>query len=568
MFSISYAHGSADRRWSARADLRSWSVRRSERIVECALTKSLSVEEVNVLAPGFQYELRQHIEKAILAIQVFGLRADEMQRRGVVDTLERYQGNVANQLQSSKQMKAAPDAGEENLDEKSVGSLVEEDAHSKEEAAEREGIEKTKQLLIKMQSIKEGKDDWELHSIAFTYDNWKRQLHDEGGGRVITYGWVMIANVWIRQLCTQGISAQIVSKYPGIGLYILAIIYLLLTGALGYNLPYRDIRITMEEAVMSCLIMLICGMGGLSSMLKETRQQIVEKKHDDIIGYCDTIMVLCIVTLAIMLFLLALFTAFDKAHQLAKLRKGKKVKAIFEAMCRMPRSKSFFRRSDDVDISNRKLERDDEDSDAEAELDPVYDEQSDEDDPNKQEWIIEQQPIIDSLRALYLLHKQQWDQFGKLLPSETYKTADELHAFMDKTYDDIHQVVFLEDILRRKREQAELKAQLQEEERQFREDQVQKIRRDKERALREHDDRKMDQIRVQERELRNKVVKERQKKLDLEQAEHEKKIKDMELMIKLEEEKRAIEHDMFLKKLEEDKTDRRAKKQVAGCIFC
>ena len=30
-----------------RVDLRPWSVRRSERIVECALTKSLSVEEVS-----------------------------------------------------------------------------------------------------------------------------------------------------------------------------------------------------------------------------------------------------------------------------------------------------------------------------------------------------------------------------------------------------------------------------------------------------------------------------------------------------------------------------------------
>ena len=39
---------------------------------------------------GFQYEIRKHIEIALLAIQIYGLRPDLVQRRGVVDTLERY----------------------------------------------------------------------------------------------------------------------------------------------------------------------------------------------------------------------------------------------------------------------------------------------------------------------------------------------------------------------------------------------------------------------------------------------------------------------------------------------
>ena len=46
-----------------RVDLRPWSVRRSERIVECALTKSLSVEEVSDLRQRalhfFHGDLRQ-----------------------------------------------------------------------------------------------------------------------------------------------------------------------------------------------------------------------------------------------------------------------------------------------------------------------------------------------------------------------------------------------------------------------------------------------------------------------------------------------------------------------------
>ena len=52
---------------------------------------------------------------------------------------------------------------------------------------DKEKIEREKQMLLKVQSIKAGKDDWELTPSAWTMTKAVRQRGD-----VLTYGWVMI----------------------------------------------------------------------------------------------------------------------------------------------------------------------------------------------------------------------------------------------------------------------------------------------------------------------------------------------------------------------------------------
>ena len=123
----------------------------------------------------------------------------------------------------------------------------------------------------------------------------------KGGGFVITYGWVMLINVWGRQLSTQMMSAMVTSKYPGVGLFVLSIIYLCLTGALGIFAPYNDRRISVWEGSMMTMFFLISGSAGLGSLLKEHRQQIAEGAYTTVIGFCDVVTVLCTVSMGAMI---------------------------------------------------------------------------------------------------------------------------------------------------------------------------------------------------------------------------------------------------------------------------
>ena len=147
----------------------------------------------------------------------------------------------------------------------------------------------------------------------------------------------MIMNVWLRQLSTQLLSAMVNTKYPGLGLFILAIIYLLLTGALGLFGPYNDRRISLWEGSMMTFFFLICGSAGLGSLLGEHRQQINEGAYDSVIGFCGVVTVLCTVLLALELGTTVFYVSITRTLAFGRIMRGKKLKNRFDSYMRVPK---------------------------------------------------------------------------------------------------------------------------------------------------------------------------------------------------------------------------------------
>lgn len=66
--------------------------------------------------------------------------------------------------------------------------------------------------MQKQNSIKVGQEDWAMSSDPFALDKKPK------GSSALTYGWVMLINVWVRSLTTQMLAATVNAKYPGVGL--------------------------------------------------------------------------------------------------------------------------------------------------------------------------------------------------------------------------------------------------------------------------------------------------------------------------------------------------------------
>ena len=99
---------------------------------------------------------------------------------------------------------------------------------------------------------------------------------------------------------------------------------------------------------MTGMFFMIAGAGGLGAMLGETQEHESENVYVQVIGLCTVVLVLMSMMLATMLMTVVLWTAVDKAKRMAKLRKLKQIKSTHETFMRVPKSKSKFRRSDNM----------------------------------------------------------------------------------------------------------------------------------------------------------------------------------------------------------------------------
>lgn len=140
----------------------------------------VAVVEVSVQdMKGWMFEIRRHLETTILALQTYQLPADHVRRRGLVDTMEKFFGNVVHQLESHlKGAQESADAMETMQDSAAMeGEEPTNEELAKEAQAERREVHK-------QASVKAGTDNYQSGSSAWTFDRWKRS-----GGRVLTYGW-------------------------------------------------------------------------------------------------------------------------------------------------------------------------------------------------------------------------------------------------------------------------------------------------------------------------------------------------------------------------------------------
>jgi hypothetical protein len=101
----------------------------------------------------------------------------------------------------------------------------------------------------------------------------------------LTYGWVMIINVFFRQLSVTTVIV-LFSGFPGAGVGIISLIYLLLGVSLAYFRPYIDDRLSINESLFTIAFSFLCFLVCLKTFYTD---HTLTHRYTNEIAYCDTL---------------------------------------------------------------------------------------------------------------------------------------------------------------------------------------------------------------------------------------------------------------------------------------
>ena len=126
------------------------------------------------------------------------------------------------------------------------------------------------------------------------------ELSEMKGARVVTYGWIMLINVFTREFLTN-LAIAAFSNNPAVCLLILCFIYGFLCCMLCYLRPYQSQYICFMEGFLTGILCLLAWSGAMADLMYKSRNY--KRKYVDELWYIDFLIVLlsitCVVTLVL-----------------------------------------------------------------------------------------------------------------------------------------------------------------------------------------------------------------------------------------------------------------------------